>query len=455
MAHRLIRNATVITMNRRREVFVGGSVLLAGDKIVAVGRVNAADVPPDAEIVEADGKIVLPGLINTHAHLSQQLARGLADDVNLLTWLRDRIWPFEAALDETDSYVSALACCAEMIRSGVTTFAEAGGQHVDGMGRAVTEIGMRAVLTQSTMDCGDGLPAGWVRGTDECLSLQERHRQRWHGAADGRIRLWFGLRTLFNCSDELVRRTKALADRAGVGINMHLAEVSDEVRYVQDSRGTTPVAHMAKLGALGPNLLAVHAVWLTPEEIALFVRHDVKVSHNPAAAMKMLGFAPVPEMLAKGLAVSIGTDGAPSNNRMDLLDEMYLTSLIHKGRRLDPEIMPAHTVLEMATLHGARALLWDDAIGALEPGKQADLVVINPRSVGALPLHDPVSQIVYAMHAANVEASLCRGEWLMRDGKLMRIDENALLDEVQRRAMLVRARARVELPPRYPTIRLA
>ena len=454
MSQVLIRNGTILTMDGRRQVYDGGGVLVEGERIVAVGPVPPDRVTDNAEVVDARGKLVLPGLINTHVHLSQQLARGLADDVDLLTWLHDRIWPFESSLDEDDSYVSSLACCAELIHSGVTTFAEAGGQHVDGMGRAVAESGLRALLVQSTMDCGDGLPRGWVRSTDDCLAHQERHFQRWHGEAGGRIRVWIGLRTLFNCSDDLVRRSKALADRLGVGINMHLAEVSEEVRYVREARGETPVAHLAKLGALAPNLLAVHTVWLTPEEVDLLARHDVKVSHNPAAAMKMLGFAAVPEMLARGIAVSIGTDGAPANNRMDLLDEMYLTSLIHKGRLRDPKVVPAECVLEMATILAARCLLWDAEIGSLEVGKQADLIILDPRRAGSLPVHDPVSAVVYAMHAANVESSMCAGQWLMRSGRISRFDEDALLDEVQRRALRIRERAGIRLPRRFPTQRI-
>lgn len=450
MGQILIRGGTILTMDGRRQVYAGGSVLVDDDRIVAVGAVPHDLAAASAEVVDARGKLVLPGLINTHVHLSQQLARGLADDVDLLTWLHERIWPFESSLDEEDSYISSLACCAELIHSGVTTFAEAGGQHLAGMGRAVDESGLRALLVQSTMDSGDGLPAGWVRSADDCIAMQERHFQRWHGEAGGRIRVWFGLRTLFNCSDDLVRRTKALADRHGVGINMHLAEVIDEVRYVRETRGDSPVAHMAKLGALGPNLLAVHTVWLTPQEIDLFALHDVKVSHNPAAAMKMLGFAAVPEMLAKGIAVSIGTDGAPANNRMDLLDEMYLTSLIHKGRRLDPTLMPAEKVLEMATVNAARCLLWESDIGSLEAGKQADLVILDPRRAGSLPVHDPVAAVVYAMHAANVEASMCAGQWLMRSGRIIRFDEGALLDEIQSRALRLRERAGITLPDRFP-----
>lgn len=449
----LLRGGFVVTMDGGRRVLDGGDVLIEGDRIAALGEVPEEHVPPHAEVVDLAGRLVLPGLINTHVHLSQQLGRGIADDVDLLTWLRERIWPYESALTPEDSYISSLACCAELIRSGVTTFAEAGGQEVDGMGRAVSESGLRAVLVQSTMDTGEGLPSSWARSTDECLALQERHIERWQDAAEGRIRVWLGLRTLFNCSDELVRRTTALAHERGVGVNMHLAEVAGEVDYVRATRGAAPVEHMAALGALGPNLLAVHAVWLTARELDLFRLHDVKVSHNPAAAMKMLGFAFVPEMLDRGICVSLGTDGAPSNNHMDLVSEMYLASLVHKGRRLDPTVIPAERILEMATVNGARSMLWDADIGSLELGKKADLIVVDPRSPGMLPMHDPVSALVYAMQSSNVAASMCDGRWLMRDGVPCTFDEPALLEEVADRAKAVIERAGITVPDRYPVTR--
>ncbi|MBE3580578.1 MAG: amidohydrolase [Thermoanaerobacteraceae bacterium] len=454
MGQILIKNGYVISMNPIRQVFAGGDVLVEGDKIVAVGQVPAELVKPDGEVVDATGKIVMPGLVNTHVHLSQQLARGLGDDVDLLTWLHQRIWPYESSMDLEDSYISSLACCVELIHSGVTTFAEAGGQEVDGMGRAVEEAGLRAILARSTMDCGEGLPAKWRESTDYALRKQEEHLKRWHGQAEGRIRVWFGLRTIFNNSDELIKRTKALADKYGVGIHMHVAEIVEEVRFAQATRGHTTVQHLARLGVLDANFLAAHAVWLTDKEIDLFLLHDVKVTHNPAAAMRVLGFARIPEMVAKGITVSIGTDGAPSNNRMDMIDEMYLTTLIHKGRTLNPKTLPAEKILEMATIDGARCLLWEDEIGSLEPGKKADLIIINPKSAGSLPLHDPIANLVYAMHSSNVEASMCNGHWLMRDGKILTVNEEEVLEQAQARAAALIKKAGIVLPDRFPVVRV-
>ncbi|WP_243544164.1 amidohydrolase [Pseudodesulfovibrio tunisiensis] len=454
MTTTLIRNATILTMDKQRRIFQGGDVLVSQGKIAAIGGVPEDMIPEDAEIVDATGKLVLPGLINTHVHTSQQLERGLADDVNLLTWLHDRTWPFESALLEDDSYFSTLACGIELIKSGVTTFAEAGGQHVNGMARGVRKLGMRAALCQSSMDCGQGLPDGWVRPTQQVLDEQLGLHARWHGQADGRISVWLGLRTIFNCSDELIRRTMREAERLNTRVHMHVAEVREEVEFVRDTRGATTVRHLADIDALSPNLLAVHTVWLTPEEVALFAEHDVKVSHNPAAAMRVLGFAPVPDMIRAGVSVSIGTDGAPCNNRMDMFDEMYTTSLIHKGRYLDPTIITAETILEMATLHGARCMGMEREIGSLEPGKQADLILVDPRDAGSLPLHDPVTGLVTAMHSSNVDSTMCAGQWLMRDRKILTVDEDMLLDEIQERAEHIRERAGINLPSRYPVIKV-
>ncbi|NGP60821.1 amidohydrolase [Paenibacillus thiaminolyticus] len=449
-----LKNGWILTMDGERRVFQNGDVLIENDRIKAIGAVDPSEVRADAEVVELNGKTVMPGLINTHVHTMQQLGRGIADDVDLLTWLYKRVFPYESCMTEEEAYLSALACSLELIRSGVTTFAEAGGKEVNGIARAVQEAGIRAVLCRATMDMPEGLPEPWQESTEHSLAVQEELFDSWHGKADGRLRVWFGLRTIFNCSDELIVRTKELADRHGVGIHMHVAEIPEEIRFVEEQRGRTTVEHLAHLGVLGPNMLAVHTVWMTDREIDLFRLHDVKVSHNPAAAMRVLGFARIPEMLERGITVSIATDGAPCNNRMDMIDEMLLTALIHKGRTLTPTKLPAVQVLEMATVNGARCLGWDDEIGSLEAGKKADLIIINPRSAGVLPVHDPVSTLVYAMHSSNVESSMCNGQWIMKDRRIVTLDEDAILDRVQDTARAIVERAGIELPPPYPVTKV-
>ncbi len=451
MTETLLFNGGVVTMDAARRQFNDGAVRVRDDVIVAVGRSEElfAEAGPEVIRVDLRGRWILPGLINTHVHTSQQLGRGLGDDVGLLTWLYERIWPYESNMTPEDSYVSTLLCGLEQIRSGVTCFAEPGGQFVGGMGRATTELGLRGILARSTMDMGEGLPSNWTESTDRALEIQVANYERWHGKAQGRIRAWFGLRTIFNNSDELIVRTKDLADRYGVGVHMHVAEIKDEVEFAAATRGATTVTHLRDLGVLDENFLAVHSVWLTDDEVQIFADHGVKVSHNPAAAMRVLGFAKVPEMLAAGVCVALGTDGAPSNNRMTLIDEMWLASLIHKGRTLDPTVVPAQAVLAMVTCDAARALLWEDEIGSLEVGKKADLVVIDPDSAAMLPMHDPIANMVTSMHAHNVESVMADGRWLMRDREILVVNEQEILEEAKVRAAAIARRAGIELPNRF------
>lgn len=455
MSQILIKNGYVISMNKNREIFKNGSVLIEDDKIKAVGKVEPSLVNADAEIYDAQGKIILPGLVNTHVHLSQQLGRGVADDVVLLTWLRERVWPYESSFNYEDSLISSTACCVELIKTGVTTFLEAGGQYVDAMAEAVEKCGLRACLSKSTMDEGEGLPKAWQKTAQEELDFQEELFKKYNDTADGRIKIWFGLRTIFNNSDELIKGTKTLADKYNTGIHMHVLEVKEEMDYTRATRGETTVEHMNRLGALGPNLVAAHTVWLTEREIDLFRLYDVKVSHNPGAAMKVvLGFAKIPEMLEKGIAVSIGTDGAPSNNRMDMMRDMYLTSLIHKGRTLNPKTVSAEQVLEMATINGARCALMEKEIGSLEVGKKADLIILNPDTIHPLPVIDPVANIVYAMSSENVESNMCNGKWLMKNREILFLDEKDLLEKVKIQNKKVMDKAGIVIPDRFPVIEI-
>ena len=449
----LIKNAYIVSMNTRREIYNNGSILIEGDTIKAIGKIDKKLILESVEVIDAKGKIILPGLINTHVHLSQQLGRGIADDVDLLTWLRERVWPYESSFDYESSLISSTACCVEMIKSGVTTFLESGGQYVEAMVEAVKNTGIRAALSKSVMDEGVGLPTNWIKTADEEIQEQKELFDKYNNSADGRIKIWFGLRTIFNNSDDLIIKTKKIADELKTGIHMHIAEIAAENDYVKSSRGNSTVEHLHRLGALGSNLLAVHTVWLTDREIDLFRLYDVKVSHNPAAAMKVvLGFARIPEMLEKGLSVSIGTDGAPSNNRMDMMREMYLTSLIHKGRTLDPKVVPAEQVLEMATINGAKCALLENEIGSLEAGKKADLIILNPNTIHSLPLHDPIANIVYTMSSENVESTMCNGKWLMREREILILNEKKLIEEINRKSKEIKNKANIILPNRFPVI---
>ncbi len=444
------KNGYILTMNASNQVYAHGSLLVEGDRICAVGTVDEQQVRGDAEVIDLCGKYLLPGFVNTHVHTSQQISRGVGDDVDFMTWLHKRMWPFESNMTEEDSYVSTLMCCLEQIRAGVTSFAEPGGQFVSGMARAVTEAGLRAKLAKSVMDCGEGLPEIWQRTMEEELDQQIDDLNKYHNTADGRVQVWFGLRTIFNNTDALIVKTKELADKYGVGVHMHVAEAKSEIEYTQAVYGEPTVTHLHKLGVLDKNLLAVHTVWLTNEEIDLFKKYDVKVSHNPASAMRVLGFAKIPQMLEKKVCVSIGTDGASSSNRMDMVDEMWLTSLIHKGWRLDSTVVPSEDILCMATKNGARALLDEDVYGSLEPGKKADLIVIDPHGPSMMPVNDRIAALVTAMHSSNIESTMCDGKWLMKEQKILTLDEEAILKEAQERSEAIYKRAGIVLPDRFP-----
>ena len=222
--------------------------------------------------------------------------------------------------------------------------------------------------------------------------------------------------------------------------------------YARWGEGT--VKHLERLGVLDKNLLAVHTVWLTDEELELFRKREVKISHNPASAMRVLGFARIPKMLEMGLRPSIGADGASSSNHMDMVDEMWLTSLIHKGWRLDPTVVPSQDILRMATKWGARALLDEELYGSLEAGKKADLIVIDPHGPSMMPVNDKIAALVTAMHSANIQSAMCDGKWLMRDRKILTLDEEVILKEACERAKAIYKRAGIVLPDRFPVVKV-
>lgn len=451
----------VVTMDSDLRVFQNGAIVIEGDKIKAIGHADDIlhhfSAVPHRSILNLNGGILLPGFVNTHVHTSQQLARGIADDVDLITWLHHRIWPYESNMTHHDSYLSTLLCGIELIHSGVTCFAEAGGHHVSGMATAVEQLGLRACLTQSIMDSGEGLPPSWsTHTTDQCIQSQKELYEKHHGTADGRIRIWLGIRQIMNSTDRLLIQTRDLARELNTGIHMHVAEIPYENQVVVDTRkvdhGTVTYLEMIKF--LQSNLLAAHSVWVNDNEISYLSEAGVKVSHCPAAAMRMLGFAPIKKMIDAGICVSLGTDGAPSNNRMSIIDEMYLASLINKGREVfttgttDPTALPAEQVLRMATIDGAKTVLWENEIGSLEVGKKADIIVIDPSSWTMVPIHDCISSLVYCMRTENIVSVICNGKWIMKDKKILTVDEEEVIKQANQASKELLKRAGVSIPSR-------
>ncbi|XP_016484776.1 uncharacterized protein LOC107805288 [Nicotiana tabacum] len=456
----LLHNAMIVTMDSQSRVYQDGAIAIQNNSIIAVGK--SAEILPQfsslsPQILDLSGQILLPGFINTHVHTSQQLGRGIADDVDLLTWLHKRIWPYESNMTEQDSFISTLLCGIELIHSGVTCFAEAGGQHLSGMASAVEVLGLRACLTESIMDWGEGLPASWAaRTTEECIKLQEDLFMKHHNTADGRIKVWLGIRQIMNSTDRLLAETRDTAKKLETGIHMHIAEIPLENQLIVETRGVDhgTVTYLEKIKFLQNNLLAAHTVWVNEEEVDCLSKAGVKVSHCPAAAMRMLGFAPIREMLSAGVCVSLGTDGAPSNNRMSIVDEMYLASLVSKGREVfskgttDPTALPAETILRMATINGAKSILWDKEIGSLEVGKKADIVVVNPSSWSMMPIHDSISSLVYCMRTENIVSVMCNGCWIMKDKKIITIDEEKVLSMAKHASAELLKRAGIQVPSR-------
>lgn len=457
----ILHNAMVVTIDSDLRVFQNGAIVIEGDKIKAIGHADDIlhhfSAVPHHSILNLNGGILLPGFVNTHVHTSQQLARGIADDVDLITWLHHRIWPYESNMTHHDSYLSTLLCGIELIHSGVTCFAEAGGHHVSGMATAVEQLGLRACLTQSIMDSGEGLPPSWsTHTTDQCIQSQKELYEKHHGTADGRIRIWLGIRQIMNSTDRLLIQTRDLARELNTGIHMHVAEIPYENQVVVDTRkvdhGTVTYLEMIKF--LQSNLLAAHSVWVNDNEISYLSKAGVKVSHCPAAAMRMLGFAPIKKMIDAGICVSLGTDGAPSNNRMSIIDEMYLASLINKGREVfttgttDPTALPAEQVLRMATIDGAKTVLWENEIGSLEVGKKADIIVIDPSSWTMVPIHDCISSLVYCMRTENIVSVICNGKWIMKDKKILTVDEEEVIKQANQASKELLKRAGVSIPSR-------
>lgn len=425
LADILIKDGYIITMDAQRRILERGSVAIEGDKITAVGK----DVQERADtVIDARGKAVLPGLINAHTHLSMTLLRGVADDMPLMEWLETKIWPIEKNLTAQDSYLGALLGCLEMIKSGTTCFAD---QYffMQDVARAVEEAGLRAMLSYGIIEMDD------PKRRESELRAGEKLVKTCQGAAGGRIQTMFGPHAAYTCSPECLIQVKELAKKYKVGIHTHISETQDEVDKITKKYGKRPVEHLDSIGFLGPEVLVAHCIWLTEKEIAVIRKQGVKPVHNPVSNMKTAsGVAPVPEMLAAGIPVALGTDGAASNNSLDMFSEMKFAALLSKAHKLDPTALPAQVVLEMATINGAIALGLQDKIGSLEVGKKADIVMVDMKKPHLAPLHNVISHLVYSAVGGDVDTVVVDGKVLMRERGVLTLEEVKVLEETQKAA---------------------
>jgi 5-methylthioadenosine/S-adenosylhomocysteine deaminase len=422
-------------MNAARQVLTPGSVAIESGAIVAVGEPAAiAAAYRGAETIDAAGAVVLPGLINTHTHAPMVLYRGLADDLALMEWLQKYIFPAEAktvnaAFVRTGTRLAAL----EMIQSGTTLFTDMY-YFEEEIARATKEAGLRGVLGQSVI----GFPVADAKTPADALARAERFFKEFAG--DELIIPAVAPHSMYTLDAKSLIAARALADKYGRPTLIHLSETRDEVDMSQKKYKMQPAAYLDSIKFWGPRVLAAHGVWLTPPEIATLKKHGVGVSHNPESNMKLAsGTAPVPQLRAAGVPVGLGTDGAASNNDLDMFEAMRVAALLHKLQSNDPRAIPAPVALEMATIGGARALGLGDRLGSLEPGKRGDLIVVSMSSARQTPMYDPISHLVYASRGDDVRTTIVNGRVLMRDRKVLTLNEAAVLADARRAADDVRA----------------
>jgi 5-methylthioadenosine/S-adenosylhomocysteine deaminase len=435
----LIRNATILTMNDHLDV-VHGAVSVTHGRIAVVGA--EPDLRHDV-IIDAGGGFVLPGFIQTHVHLCQTLFRGYADDLPLMDWLQRRIWPMEAAHTPASLRAAARLACLELLRSGTTSVLTMETVHdTEAVFEAVAETGLRATIGKCMMDADREVPRRLQENTrrslDESLAL---HRY-WHGRAAGRIRAAFAPRFAVSCSRELLESVASVSAETGALIHTHAAESQAEFEIVKRiSNGRSNIEYFADLGLASPRLCAAHCVWVEAHDRDILATHDTKVMHCPGSNLKLgSGIAPVCEMLARGICVSLGSDGAACNNHLDMFGEMRLAATLQAVRGA-PGALSATQALWMATRNGARTLGLEDKVGSVEVGRQADLILID-RSQGHLaPGLDPYSTIVYAARPDDVRMTMVDGDIVVRDFTPVGLDAAEIVESARREAAALAQRA--------------
>jgi 5-methylthioadenosine/S-adenosylhomocysteine deaminase len=422
----LVTNGTVLTLDADVTEIINGAVAIAKDTITAVGPADKFGSWSVSQVIDAHGGIIMPGLINSHTHAAMTCFRGLADDLQLMTWLNDYIFPAEAKLDDQKVYSGTLLACAEMIMSGTTCFCDMY-LFEDAVARAAKKAGMRAVVGEVLYDF-DSPNYGPI---ENGFKYTQKMIDTWQD--DPLVTIAVEPHSTYLCAPQLLKQAFDLTQSYNLPLVIHLAESKSEIAQIKERYNRTPVEHLAELGILAPNLLACHCVELTDNDIALLQRFDVKVAHNAESNMKLAsGVAPIPRLINEGICVGMGTDGCASNNDLDLFQEMDSVAKLHKAKSLDPTVMDADTVLKMATIRGARALGLDAVIGSLEKGKKADLIIVDTNKPHLTPMYNPVSHLVYAAKGSDVTTSIINGTVVMNDGRLKTLDLNNVMDNVNK-----------------------
>lgn len=434
----LVIGGTVVTGNASHDVFTPGAIAIDGTTIVDVGTVEALDARyAGAERLEVRDDIILPGLINTHTHAPMVMYRGLADDLALMDWLQKYIFPAEAKTVSPEFVrVGTRLAVLEMIESGTTTYADMY-YFEEEIAKATKEAGLRAVLGQTIIQ----FPVADARTPSEGLARTEAFIKAFRD--DDLIVPAVAPHSMYTLDQASLTASVALARRYGVPVLIHLAETEDEVKIAREQHNATPVGFLESIGFFGPRTLAAHGVWVTDEDMAILARRRVGVSHNPESNMKLAsGSAPVTTYLEANVALGLGTDGAASNNDLDMFEAMRQAGFLAKLTTRDPTAVPARTALDMATIGGARALGMDALIGSIEKGKRADIITVSTSSARHTPLYDAVSHLVYTTRGDDVRTTIVNGQVLMRDRRVLTLDKASVIADANRAAIAVRAAVR-------------
>lgn len=428
----IIKNGTVLTMDSKNAVFENGFLCIQGDTISNIGNGSTENFIPK-KTIDAKGGLILPGLVNAHTHAAMSLFRGLADDLPLMDWLQSYIFPVESQMDSEFVYTGTLLAIAEMIMSGTTTFCDMY-LFENEVAKAAKIAGIRCLVGEVIYD----FASPNYGPVAKAIEYSEALIRSWEN--DPIVSIAVEPHSPYTCSPKLLTMANELALKHQVPLIMHVAETISEVNEIKLKYGKTPTEHLDSLNILGPHLIADHCIFVEPTDIAAMAKRGVKIVHNPESNMKLAsGIAPVPEMLASGLSVGLGTDGCASNNNLDLFMEMDMAAKIHKVNTMDPTVMDAFSVLKMATIGGATVLGFADFTGSLKIGKKADVIVVDTYQPHLVPMYNPYSHLVYAANGNDVRHSVINGRLVMEDRNLLTLDLDEVIARAKQEAFKVRS----------------